>query len=197
MPEEKDWEPAMEWIGVNVLEQPVEGAEEIAKATIRRQLEVLEMDCPLHYDEEVAKQHGYQGVFAPYHMLLPYAFPANWEPGMSTRWTSDDPNFTPPSVGSPRRQIPFPPTSAGFATDVEVEYFQPLYVGDTVTMTEDKMLSITPRNTRVGVGAFVIFEQRYVNQRGELVAIAKRGGYQYDPQPMVNIGPGDWKRADE
>ncbi|MBI2872261.1 MAG: MaoC family dehydratase N-terminal domain-containing protein [Chloroflexi bacterium] len=197
MPKEQDWEEAKKWIGKDLLDHPIEGGDEVERTTIRRRCEILEFDCPLHWDDKGAKAHGYKGMFAPHHMLLTYARPAYWKPGMPTAWSSNDPNFHLRSTEDHRKRVPFPPTSAGFATDVEIDYIRPLYIGDRVVLKEDKLFSITPRNTRVGEGAFVMWEQRFYNQRDELVAVAKRGGYQYDPHKMVSVGPGAWKRADE
>jgi len=179
---EQVWEDVKSWLGKElVLGSGVAGIDQVERSTIRRQLEVLELDCPIHYDEEAAKKAGYPGIVAPYHMLDTFSRPANWEPGMMTLWPSHDPNYT--MRGRERQDslnVPLPSTH-GFATDVEVEYLKPLEVGDQVIMTSSKLISVVYRETSVGEGAFLTHEQRYENQRGELLAIARRGGYRYFP----------------
>tara|TARA_B100000315_G_C14141986_1_gene391760 strand:- start:303 stop:542 length:240 start_codon:yes stop_codon:yes gene_type:complete len=76
-----------------------------------------------------------------------------------------------------------PKTTASFATDVEIEYFAPVCVGDVLTTKGRKLVSVTLRETRVGYGAFTVFESEIHNQRGELVAKMRNGGYAYNPHP--------------
>ena len=45
-----------------------------------------------------------------------------------------------------------------------------------------KLVNVRVRETRVGVGAFVNYENEFYNQRGELVARAVQGGYSYNPK---------------
>ena len=47
--------------------------------------------------------------------------------------------------------------------------------------TGDKLISCDPKETRVGRGAFVIYESEIRNQRDELVAKLRQGGYGYIP----------------
>ena len=60
------WEDTKSWIGRALSVPEGEGGDAVEAGTIRRRLEVLEFGCPLHYDEKVAKEAGYKGVFAPY-----------------------------------------------------------------------------------------------------------------------------------
>ena len=96
---ELDWSGTRAFIGKNILLEPKIGIEPVEQSTIRRQMEVLEMDCPLHFDEAVAKQQGYDGVFAPPHMVQTFQVSSLWEPGMTSIWTTDDPHFTVPGTG--------------------------------------------------------------------------------------------------
>ncbi|MBM2825997.1 MAG: hypothetical protein HW403_61 [Dehalococcoidia bacterium] len=159
-----------------------EGVEPVSEMAIRRVLEALEFDCPLHYDEAAAKSVGYKGIIAPRHMMDTFANTARWVPGMSTRWTTNDPDFTIGGIpsGTPAKEIPTPGTHS-FVTEIEIEYFEPLYIGDKVIQRGRKLLSVSERETSVGKGAFTVYESRYYNQRGELLAIARRGGYRYYP----------------
>jgi len=65
---------------------------------------------------------------------------------------------------------PVPPTNAGFFTDMTIEFFRPVCMGDYITILGRRPANVRPRETRVGVGAFVSYESEYFNQRGELVA---------------------------
>jgi 3-methylfumaryl-CoA hydratase len=180
---ELDWTETREWIGKNLIEEPGAPAEPVERSTIRRQLEVLELDCPLHYDEDEARKHGYEGIIAPYHMNTVFAAQPFWRPGDESRWETKDPNFViSPRPGGRRIQIPTPGT-AGFVSDIEMEYAHPLYVGDSVISVENKLVDVNPRKTRVGDGAFLTYENRYENQRGETVVVSKMTLYNYVPTP--------------
>jgi len=72
-----------------------------------------------------------------------------------------------------------PHTTAAFATDIEIEYHEPPVVGDRLTVKGRELISCLPRETRVGRGAFMVWERRVVNQRGDLVALLRNGGYRY------------------
>ena len=74
-----------------------------------------------------------------------------------------------------------PPTTAGTVTDIEIEYFAPVYVGDRLKTKGRKLVSVAVRQTRVGFGAFMVFESEVYNQRGELVAKRRSGLYSYNP----------------
>jgi acyl dehydratase len=76
------------------------------------------------------------------------------------------------------------PLSPGFfATDIEIDYLQPVVVGDHVRMQGRKLLSCIPKETRVGRGAFITWESEILNQRAELVSRIRVGMYQYVPLP--------------
>ncbi len=58
-----------------------------------------------------------------------------------------------------------PPSPSFFATDIEIDYLQPVVVGDRVRMKGRKLLSCTPKETSVGRGAFIVWESEILNQR--------------------------------
>ncbi len=175
------WEDTKAWIG-RPLSVPEEGGCDAVEAgTIRSWLEVLEFGCPLHHDEKMAQEAGYKGVFAPYTMLQTYSSPPNWQPGQSTAWQSNHPDFTLRTQVN-GGEIPVPGTCS-FATDVEIEYFQPLYLGDRVSVRERRLVKVNPKHTRVGEGAFLTWESRFCNQRGEIVGAARTSSYVYVPHP--------------
>jgi len=167
------WEEAEALVGKRIGSQI--GADKVEEGTIRRRLETIEFDCPLHYDDEVAKKAGYKGIIAPSTMVLTYAMPAYWKPG-DPHTKPDDPLKVPAlSIAN----VPAPGTRT-FATDVEIEFFEPMYIGDSISC-EDKLLELNYKELRVGKGAFMIQESTYKNQRGEVVAVMRLWVFRYNP----------------
>ncbi len=162
-------------------------ADPVERSAVRRYCEPLELDCPLHHDDEIAKQHGYRGITAPVSSInRTFSYPAIWKPGDPSRWPSPDLDARADrqAAGSgSARPLPMPKTTASFATDVEIEYILPVYVGDILTTKGRKLVSVVVRETSVGYGAFTVFESEISNQRGELVARTRTGGYAYNPHP--------------
>lgn len=178
---EKAWQPVIDAIGQDFGGGAVQkAAEVIENVSVSRYLEPLEFDCPLHYDEEVAKQYGYAGIVAPYSGLATWTSTGVWNPGDPPVYTSAERNAQPRRAAGPAGPaLPGPATNAAFATDVEYEYFQPFIVGDHLTMSGRKLLSCLPKETSVGRGAFCVYESEVRNQRDELVAVARLGLYTY------------------
>ena len=71
-------EDLQSWIG---REHGFVGVDEVSRNDIRRKLEVYCLDCPLHYDDAVARAHGYRELVAPTCMTPLWAMPAYWNPG--------------------------------------------------------------------------------------------------------------------
>ena len=142
------------------------GADAVSLADIRRRLEVLAWDCPLHYDEAIARRYGYRTVVAPVSMHLSAAFPAYWSPG-EPRPTSET------EVLMPR--IPLATDVGGTGdriidTGFDVQYGEPLYPGDSVSAVS-RLAKVTRKRTRIGDGAFVVVETTYTKQSGAEVAV--------------------------
>ncbi|MEZ5124455.1 MAG: hypothetical protein R2736_23300 [Solirubrobacterales bacterium] len=92
------WEQAEAMVG-EVLAVTT-GVDVVTAADIRRKLEVLGVDCPLHTDEDVARAHGRATIVAPASMLRVWAMPAYWAPG------SPPPDAAPFTRRSPPRAYP-------------------------------------------------------------------------------------------
>ena len=89
------WAPMVAATGTDLSHgRTVRGADPIERSTVRRYLEPLEFDCALHYDPEVAREHGFRDVTAPYTSVLTFTIPAMWEPGQHL-FTSDDKDAQP------------------------------------------------------------------------------------------------------
>ena len=161
-------------------------ADEVERGAVRRYCEPLEFDCPLHHDASAALAVGYRGIVAPVSGISSrWSRGALWEPGMPTRYPSADRDADMIRSAEARMtRLPVPRMPRTFATDVEIEYGEPVCVGDRLTTSGLRLVSVVPKETRVGRGAFVTTESSIHNQRGELVATVRHGGFQYRPRPF-------------
>lgn len=187
------WQPLIDAIGKDFSG----GAKSVAidaieAATVRRYCEPLELDCPLHHDAAAAQQHGYRNILAPVAGISQtWTDRGQWKPGMPTNYPNADPNFDnirdnmPEATAVQVPTPPSPPTTAAFATDIEIEYLEPACVGDRLTTSGRKLLSVTPRETSVGRGAFMVWESEVHNQLSQLVARNRTGLYLYVPHPQA------------
>ncbi|MES2258474.1 MAG: MaoC family dehydratase N-terminal domain-containing protein [Pseudomonadota bacterium] len=177
----QDWQPTVDAVGTQFGGPEVRGADAIDASAIRRYLEPLELDCALHYDEQVARDHGYDGIVAPCSSILTFTVAPFWQPGEVT-FTSAERNAKPATQATAGLRAPMePPTTGHFATDIEIEYFVPAVVGDHLTRRGALLLACKPKETKVGRGAFLTWESEVVNQRGELVAKTRIGMFRYVP----------------
>ena len=176
---ESAWQPLIDAIGTDFAPDEVTwGIEVIEKGIIRRYLEPIEFDAPLHYDEAVAKKHGYAGIIAPYSGLATWTTVGVWSPGQDPVYLSDGRNDLPRSSRT-MVKMPGPDTNGGFATDVEYEYLRPFVLGDRVGTRGRKLLSVLPKQTSVGRGAFSTTESEIVNQDMEVIAVQRLSTYGY------------------
>jgi len=182
---EYTWQDLEDAIGQDFSDGQIHwGIEPLTEVTIRRFCEPYEIDFPLYYSDEVARQHGYKGIACPLSMVQTVAASAIWKPGDPTRWPVPERNIR--AQADPEtavRPLPAPKTAAGFATDSEKEYLQSVYIGDRLGRRGSKLVSVALKETSVGVGAFTLTESEIVNQRGETVALFRNGGYRYNPHP--------------
>ena len=170
---EGTWEDAESWVGRELAHY--EGADEVTVGGIRRRLEVLAWDCPLHYDEAVARKYDYRTVVSPATMLMTWAMPAYWAPG-DPRPTLDDGALLP---SYPFTKIPAPGEYM-FATESETEYLEPVYPGDRISASS-VLRSIARKRLSVGDGAFFVVETTYSKQTGEVVGIERLTVFRYSP----------------
>lgn len=161
------------WIG---REHGFAGVDEVSQNDIRRKLEVYCFDCPLHYDDAVARAHGYRGVVAPVAMTALWAMPAYWNPG-------DPVAFVPGARENPggiRTDLPALHPK-GVNTGTEWDFFEPLYPGDRLEGTW-RLVEIKPRETRLGEGVFLIVDTSIHKTSGELVAKNRNTNFRYTPK---------------
>jgi 3-methylfumaryl-CoA hydratase len=195
-----------QWIG---REHTFVGVDAVSRSDIRRKLEVFCFDCPLHYDDGIARAHGYRELVAPVALTALWAMPPYWVPG--------EPVFYAPGErekpGGIRIDLPtvYP---RGVNTATEWEFFEPLYPGDTLKGNW-RLVELKPRETKLGNGVFITVETSIFKATGELVAENRNTGFRYtersgDPSrgerkerdtkadfkapslADVTLDPGDW-----
>jgi 3-methylfumaryl-CoA hydratase len=154
------WEEAEALVGTVLAEW--EGADAVSLADIRRRLEVVQLDCPLHYDEAVAREAGYDAIVSPAAMLRTWATPAYWAPGDAP--TGAQALYAP----VPATRIPAPGDRM-FATNSKTTHLLSVHPGDRISGTA-VLQSLTRKATSVGEGAFMVVATEFRNQRGEVVA---------------------------
>jgi len=118
---------------------------------------------------------------------LTYTLPAMWQPGQHI-WTSAERNAqparSPVAVSSSDPMQKLMPLSPGFfATDIEIDYLQPVVVATTCVCKGAGCSHVSPRRHVSGAARFITWESEILNQRAELVARIRVGMYQYVPHP--------------
>lgn len=180
---ERAWQPVIDAVGTDFGDgESIEGADAVDASALRRFLEPLEFDCPLHHDERVAREHGYPGVIAPLASYFTFSAPPIWEPGRPPVFTSDDRDAQP--EGSAVRRLLTglePPHTGYFAAEFEVEPLLPVVLGDCLSRSGMTLVSCRPKETSVGRGAFMTWEWEIRNQRAEVVARFRNTMYVYNP----------------
>jgi acyl dehydratase len=167
------WDDTFALVGKEIVR--LTGPDEVTAADIRRRLEALAWDCPLHYDEAAAQAAGYRTIVAPATMLMTWVMPPYWKPGDSQP-ALDDPVLVPPLAGC---IIPAPGTAI-FATGNSTEYHEPVYPGDRITAVA-VLTDVKRKRLSVGDGAFLPVETTYTKQTGEVVGVELMTFFRYIP----------------
>ena len=132
------WEDTAKHIGEDYSGGVIMVADErVDKVMISRYCEPAEIGNLTYWDEEVARMAGYRSQVVPWAMVKEVpTYSGNWRPGQPTRFPLDaDVDYQSqlaarsPSSGDP----PMPPTNAGFFTDMTIEFFEPVCLGDRLT----------------------------------------------------------------
>ncbi|MET0418290.1 MAG: MaoC family dehydratase N-terminal domain-containing protein [Actinoplanes sp.] len=177
------WQEVIDAVGQDFSDGQVHwGADVVEQSIIRRYCEPIELDSPLHYDADVARAHGYDGVIAPYTAGLTFAIPAMWSPGEPTLFDDDARDAQPARTPINNQDFPLGPKTTGFfATDMEMDFLRPVNLGERIGRRGHKLLSCTPKQTAVGRGAFMTWESEMVDQDLEVVVRMRTGTYSYVP----------------
>ena len=184
------WDPVIAAIGRDFSGGTTSVAADAVEAgAVRRFCEVLELGCPLHHDTEVARRFGFRDIVAPQSVTSTWARRASWRPGDPTRYPTADADVW--IAGEmPSDQLPLlpqPPGARSFVTGIEIEYFEPICVGDRLASSGRRLVSVTPKETSVGRGAFVTFQSEVRNQAGALVAKINNGSFHHSPRPGGDV----------
>ena len=161
--------------------------ETIDTTAVNRYCEVWEIGNPIYWYEDAAKQAGYKHVVIPWSSIKQtFTSRGFWRPGDPSRFpVGTDVNAMTASAfddDESGEEVPMPPITQVIVTDVQIEFFEPACVGDKLTTQGNRLASVRPRTTRIGVGAFINNESEIYNQRGELVARVNQGMYSYNPE---------------
>lgn len=168
------WEEAESFVGKIVGQ--TKAAEAVELGAIQRWLEPKEFNCSLHYDKPAAQKAGYRDVIAPNTMAFTYGVAPYWSPGDPP----SEPGYTPKQISIPVIFDVPAPCKLSFATSVEIEFFEPIYVGDQITCTS-RLVSLNKKELRVGSGAFFRQEDSYTNQNDEVIAVAYLDIFRFNP----------------
>lgn len=181
------WDDAIAAIGRDFSGGKVRVAQKkIEPTAVSRYCEVWEIGNPIYWYKDSAKQAGYRGVVVPWSSTYQtFTYDSFWRPGQPSRFpVGTDRNLASANVAvSDDREepVPMPITTQGLVTDIQIEFFEPLILGDRLTAKGSKLVNVRVRETRIGYGAFMNRESEFYNQRGQLVARINRGGFTYTP----------------
>jgi hypothetical protein len=166
------WQPVVDAVGEDFGGgEAIVGADEVDASALRRFLEPLEFDCPLHHDDGVAPISSYFTLVAP----------PIWQPGGDSAFTSDERDAQPDGAGVRRFLTGLEPPHTGyFAADFELEPLLPVVVGDRLMRSGRKLVGCELKETSVGRGAFMTWEWEAQNQRGDVVARFRNTMYVYN-----------------
>jgi acyl dehydratase len=127
---------------------------DVEKGAIRKFAEAIEDDDPIYYDEKAARAAGFKTIVAPPTFLCTFR-----------------------AQELPDLKIQFGRVRLNGGN--EYEYYQPIYAGDTITLTA-KYADVSERSGRTGNMVFVITELTFKNQHGEVVAKGRNTGIMRD-----------------
>jgi N-terminal half of MaoC dehydratase len=186
-----EWQGIVEAVGTDFSDGQVRyGAETVERSTIRRYLEPLEFDCPLHYDTEVARRYGYPDIIAPYTAIVTWSNPPMWVPGEPPVFTDSRRDAQPDRAPSGQAPASPAPWAVGyFATDLSLDFLRPITLGDRVGRRGHWLLEASLKETSVGRGAFTTWGTEIVDAREEVVMRLRTGTYAYEPHPVTRSRP--------
>ena len=117
---------------------------EIEKGLIKQFAQAIDDPNPLWQDEEYARKSKYGGLIAPPALVI--------------------------ALGWSDFQADGPRGNVGLHGGTELEYYQPIRAGDTITITNTLIDAQEKDSRRLGKMAVFTYERTYKNQRQEVVA---------------------------
>ncbi len=159
------------------------GPDVVEAGAIRRWLDALEFDCPLHTDRSAALAQGFADIIAPATSLSAFTTGALRRVG-ERLFTSAERNAQPP-VHALRPPLPHmaPHVPGYFATDMEFDYLRPVAVGERLRRRTPQVVACVPKQTKVGRGAFITFEALTESSLGDVVLRSRYSLFCYEPHP--------------
>ena len=130
---------------------------EVERGAIARLADAIDDPNPLYRDEEYAKNSKYGGIIAPPGFFGWPVGGGDIEAGMSR------------VVGAVAEAGMLRILDGG----IELNFLVPVRAGDTL-VTYGKLADVREKQTSQGKMLFLIIEQRYLNQDGALVAVARQ-----------------------
>jgi len=146
----------------------------VEQALIDHWVEVMEDTNPIYTDEEEAKKNEYEGIVAPPGMLLAWGQPFYWNP---QRKHVDREKEGVALLHFIMKKLMKRPV--GIVGKTEIEYYEPLILGDKIFMRERIVDVSSEKTTRVGTGNFWTIEVIYSNQKGEDVGLQRLNMFGY------------------
>ena len=128
---------------------------DVERGAIIKFAEAIDDPNPLFNDEEAARNTRYGGLIASPTFL----------------------RSMPPGPLTVELPIPYPESLDGGS---DWEYFGSVHPGDRITVTT-KIADLYERQGRLGNMLFIIYEIKYVNQFGSVVALQRRTNIRYRP----------------
>ena len=133
--------------------------EPIGPGDIRRFVDATGDANPLWTDEAFARSKGYKGRVVPPIMVLELYRRMGSEAGGEEEGSWQN--------------LPLPPEYTDTRNaGKEVEWLQPLYMGDTLTL-QHRLVDIVARQGRAGIGIYITRESEFRNGAGEIVVLLR------------------------
>ena len=123
---------------------------------------------PGFWDEEFARAE-WGGLIAPPAMLMTWVIPIEWRPGGALPL----PLLT--------ARVPLPGATFVNASN-DTEFFQPIHVGDHLSITEELVAVSEEKRTALGLGHFVTTLSTFRRQDGEVVARMTNVLFRFDAE---------------
>ncbi len=157
------YEEGLAYVGRST--EPTVGEVPVNTPMIQLYCSAVEDANPSYWDEDFAREH-WGGLIAPPGMLQTWTIPMQWRPeGRKT-------------VQVMAAKVPLPGDKPINVT-TDFEFFEPVRVGDRITMI-DRLEAISgEKTTRVGTGHFITAVGEYRNQDGTLLARATSTLFRY------------------